>query len=77
MDSSTSFNRRHYQAKIILLCSLPAVSTELPRPGGDDVRARIAYRSHHDLPLGTMLRTQTGAALQTPSQGDQRLVVRQ
>jgi len=28
-----------------------AVSAQLPRFGGDDARARIAYRSHHDLPL--------------------------
>lgn len=30
------------------VCPLvPAVSAQLPRSGGDDARARIAYRSHH------------------------------
>src|SRR5215469_10354404 len=59
------------------VCPLvPAVSAELPRPGGDDARARIACRSHHNLPLGTTLRTTTGETLQTPYQDHERLVAR-
>src|SRR5260370_5119876 len=30
---------------------VPPLSTQLPRPGGDDARAGIARRSHHNLPL--------------------------
>ena len=59
------------------VCPLvPAVSAQLPRSGGDDDRARIAYRSHDDLPLGAALRTRTGEALQISSQGHERLVAR-
>src|SRR5260221_10584256 len=54
------------------VCPLvPPVSAQLPRSGGDDVRARIARRSHHHLPLGAALRTRTGEALPPSSQCDE------
>ncbi len=40
------------------------------------LRARIACRSHDDLPLGAKLRTRTGEALQISSQGHKRLLAR-
>ncbi len=38
MDNCSPFKWRHFEAEIIFAeCPLvPAVSTELPRPGGDD-----------------------------------------
>ncbi len=79
----TERNRLHGYLQTIQMASLPGrdyfavcalvppVSAQLPRSRGDDVRAGIAHRSHHHLPLGVKLRARTGEALSAPSQGDE------
>src|SRR5260370_2464584 len=68
----TERNRFHGYLQTVQMASLPsrdylavcpvvpAVSAQLPRSRGDDARARIPCRSHHHLPFGSILRTQTG-----------------
>ena len=68
--SKTERNRFHGHFYPVQIASLPGgyhftlrplvppLSAELPKSGGDDARARIARRSHDDLPLGALLRTE-------------------
>jgi hypothetical protein len=65
----TERNRFHGHLHTIQMASFPSreyfalyplvslVSAQLQRSGGDNARAWIARRSHHDLPLGAMLHT--------------------
>jgi hypothetical protein len=61
----------------LTLCPLvPAVSTQIPRSGGDDTRTGPTRRSHQDLTLGPVLCSWVGEALPTPSQGYNRFLAR-
>ncbi len=64
---------RDYYALCPLVSPIPA---QLPRFGGDDTRSGFACRSHNDLPLGATRRARAEEALQTPPQGDERLMAR-
>ena len=78
IQSQNPFKWRHFHADIILLCVRWYLRYPLSYRDLEEMmlRAWIAHRSHHDLPLGAALRTRTGEALPTSSQGDERLVAR-
>jgi transposase-like protein len=78
MNTPTPFKWRHFQAEIILLCvrwylRYPLSYRDLEEMMGErglHIDHTTIYRSR------AMLRTGTGEALQTPSQGHERLVAR-
>jgi transposase-like protein len=78
MDTSTPFKWRHFQAEIILLCVRWYLRyplsyrdlEEMMRERGLHVDHTTIYRSR------AILRTRTGEALSTPSQGHESFVAR-
>ena len=76
MNQPNPFKWRHFEAEIILLVRalVPALLTQLPRPGGNDAGTGTAGRSHHDLPLGAALCPRTGQTLPASPQSLQRLL---
>jgi transposase-like protein len=78
MDTTTPFKWRHFQPELILLCVRWYLRYPLSYRDLEEMMAERGLHVNHTMIYRSRatLRARTGEALQTPSQGDERLVAR-